>query len=114
MPHLLMLLSVYLIHLVSAAPYSVMSLHISSREACFSLAVLAAMPRFSTSPRNVVNWVMHSGGGPPPPPKPPPIGGPPKPPPPPIGGAAIGCACGALLGHGACCGCACGAGALFG
>jgi hypothetical protein len=74
---------------------------------------LAAIPRFSTSERNVVNWVTHScipGGGPPPKPPPPP------PKPPPIGGAAIGCAAGALAGHGACCGAVAGAaaGALFG
>src|SRR5450631_2988467 len=92
----------------------VTSLHISSRGTFFSLAVLAAIPFFSTSWRRDVKSRRQScctavgaiGG--------PPIAGPAGP----IGcgfdghGACCGWgwACGAALaGQGACCGCACGA-----
>src|ERR1700682_2347774 len=64
-PHLVALVSIYLIILISDWPEFPISLQDSSGGACRSLAVLISLPRFSASSRKGTNPFMQASDGPP-------------------------------------------------
>src|SRR5439155_10132837 len=63
-PHFVPLSLTYLIILISDAPKFAISLQASSGGACFSLAALISLPRFSASSRKGTNPFMQASDGP--------------------------------------------------